>query len=293
MVPEPSEQPASPGTAARAVKRSGLLLRILVGVPMLVVVLGLVVYSPPMLQLLILLAMAGYGTWEYLGLITPVDETPVARATLVFVAMLPVVGAAWLGLAGLSAAMSVALALVLLRTLFRGEGLGDGSLAHGGLALVGLAVVGWPVAHVGLVLSLPGGGWWIVHMVLTMAAADTAAYAVGTLLGRHRLLPAVSPKKSVEGMVAGLAAGAVVGLLGPLWLQAGDLFGGRGGLALLGVALAFVGQLGDLLESKIKRDSGAGDSGRLLPGHGGFLDRWDSFILTPPLLFYTLWIASA
>jgi len=293
MVPEPNEQPSTPGAALRAAKRSGLLLRILVGVPMLAVVLGLIVYSPPMLQLLILLAMASYGTWEYVGLITPVDGTPVARASLMLVAMLPVVGGAWWGLAGLSAAMSLALTLVLLRTLFRGEGLGNGSLAHGGLALVGLAVVGWPIAHVGLLLSLPGGGWWIVHLVLTMAASDTAAYAVGSSMGRHRLLPAVSPRKSVEGLVAALAAGAAVGLLGPLWLQAGDPFGGRGGLALLGVALAFAGQLGDLLESKIKRDTGAGDSGRLLPGHGGFLDRWDSFILTPPLLFYTLWVVSA
>ena len=132
------------------------------------------------------------------------------------------------------------------------------------------------------------GGWWLLLGILTVYAADTGAYAVGRLIGRHPMAPGISPGKSWEGAAGGMAgaviAAVVLGILLPLRLQIWQLAG-------IGVILGIVAPLGDLLESKIKRRAGVKDSGRLLPGHGGMLDRLDS--LLPSLIvvyLLALWL---
>ena len=132
------------------------------------------------------------------------------------------------------------------------------------------------------------GGWWLLLGILTVYAADTGAYAVGRLIGRHPMAPGISPGKSWEGAAGGMAgaviAAVVLGILLPIRLQIWQLAG-------IGVILGIVAPLGDLLESKIKRRAGVKDSGRLLPGHGGMLDRLDS--LLPSLIvvyLLALWL---
>ena len=119
------------------------------------------------------------------------------------------------------------------------------------------------------------GGWWLLLGILVVYAADTGAYAVGRLVGRHPMAPGISPGKSWEGAAGGMAgaviAAVVLGVLLPIRLQIWQLAG-------IGVILGIVAPLGDLLESKIKRWAGVKDSGRLLPGHGGMLDRLDSLL---------------
>ena len=119
------------------------------------------------------------------------------------------------------------------------------------------------------------GCWWLLLGILTVYAADTGAYAVGRLIGRHPMAPGISPGKSWEGAAGGMAgaviAAVVLGALLPIRLQIWQLAG-------IGVILGIVAPLGDLLESKIKRWAGVKDSGRLLPGHGGMLDRLDSLL---------------
>ncbi len=117
--------------------------------------------------------------------------------------------------------------------------------------------------------------------------ADTAAYLIGSLFGQRKLIPAVSPGKTVEGGIAGLFTAVLVGaLLGWSFLRIhpdpwiATLLGGSMGL-LMGITL----QLGDLIESLFKREAGVKDSGRLLPGHGGILDRFDALIFTLPLTY--------
>lgn len=115
-------------------------------------------------------------------------------------------------------------------------------------------------------------------------ATDSAAYLAGRAVGRHRLLPAVSPGKTVEGAIAGLLAAVAATAL------AGRLFGypmlwG----AALGVVIGSVGQIGDLSESAMKRQAAVKDSGLLLPGHGGILDRFDSLIWVAPAVYYALY----
>lgn len=121
-------------------------------------------------------------------------------------------------------------------------------------------------------------------LVLCTWATDTGAYFVGTKLGRHRVLPNISPKKSVEGAVGGFAASIVTAVLVAQAMGTNAKLG----MALLGVVIAIGAELGDLAESAIKRFCGAKDSGHLIPGHGGVLDRFDSMIFAAPVAYIVL-----
>ena len=154
----------------------------------------------------------------------------------------------------------------------------------------GIAVyVGWLGMHLALLRHLPDGRAWVLLALLTTFASDTGAYAVGRAFGRHRLAPRISPSKTVEGAAGGLAAAAVAAtllnlLLGPsepIWL-----------MPFLGLGISALAQLGDLAESAIKRSLEMKDAGRLVPGHGGLLDRLDSLLFVGTVLYYVVrWIS--
>ncbi len=127
--------------------------------------------------------------------------------------------------------------------------------------------------------------WLLVALVPTWAA-DVAAYLVGARMGRRKIAPRISPGKTWEGTLAGFGAAAVVVLL--IAASAGIK---TGPTLLLAVLVGPVGFASDLLESAIKRAAGAKDSGTLLPGHGGVLDRIDSLILVAPAVALVLWLA--
>jgi phosphatidate cytidylyltransferase len=158
------------------------------------------------------------------------------------------------------------------------------------LGLAGVFYVGWLLAHLVLLRGLPslpgrealtGGFGLALFAWLITWTNDTAAFLVGTTLGRHRLAPRLSPAKSVEGALAGLVfSGVAAGLLSGVI--------GRGLLAsvIVGLVLSVAGQIGDLSESALKRHAGVKDSGAIIPGHGGVLDRFDSAFFTVPLLYY-------
>ena len=148
------------------------------------------------------------------------------------------------------------------------------------------------------------GGFWILYLLLVVWAGDILAYFVGRSVGRHLMSPRISPKKTWEGAAASLAASLVVGILlfnhalqiSSFLLRVG-LIERRDGLfglerpemwpiILLTVALNIAAQLGDLVESLIKRGAGVKDSGTILPGHGGMLDRIDALLFAAPLLWY-------
>ncbi|KPJ75935.1 MAG: hypothetical protein AMJ54_13410 [Deltaproteobacteria bacterium SG8_13] len=123
---------------------------------------------------------------------------------------------------------------------------------------------------------------WILLLLCIVFSGDTAALYVGTLIGRHKLAPAISPGKTVEGSIGGLAAGLLVGLLAKqLLLPALSWASAVGFCLLVGVAA----QLGDLFESALKRASNVKDSGSILPGHGGVLDRIDALLFAAPVAY--------
>jgi phosphatidate cytidylyltransferase len=163
----------------------------------------------------------------------------------------------------------------------------DAAAALSGAGATVLGVLAIPLPATALCALRSGGpGSFgpraVVFLFLIVWGCDSAAYYIGRRFGRHPLAPRISPKKTVEGSIGGLAGASVIGLLaGAFWILP-ELGPARGALA---AALASsAGQVGDLVESLWKRGAGVKDSGRFLPGHGGFYDRIDSLLFAAPVL---------
>ena len=151
----------------------------------------------------------------------------------------------------------------------------------------GIIYIALPFSYLILLRNMENGGRWILLLFTVIWANDTFAMLTGKGFGRHKLSPMISPGKTVEGAVGGLAGGAVAALLYNHFLSMGI---GLGSALLLAVVIGVAGIFGDLFESVIKRAAGAKDSGTIIPGHGGMLDRVDSLIFAIPLLYYYLTI---
>jgi len=191
--------------------------------------------------------------------------------------------------------MILLLMFIMAYEMFRNNG---SPLLNAAVTLLG---VFYPAFFLGMLLYLrlhftrffettgdPIPAIFVLTMFISVWICDTMAYFAGVTLGRHRLFPRVSPKKSIEGAVAGLA-GAVLTFLALGWLELvpfPPLF-----LVLSGAIVGILGQGGDLVESWLKRDANVKDSSHVLPGHGGFLDRFDSLSFISPafLVLFLLW----
>lgn len=125
--------------------------------------------------------------------------------------------------------------------------------------------------------AAPRGLAWLLTIIVITWLSDTGAYLVGRTIGKHPLIPTVSPKKTVEGLAGGLAAAGLTGLIA-VWLFGLGVPAWQG--LLLGFVLSAIGVVGDLAESLFKRQAGVKDSGALIPGHGGILDRLDALLFT-------------
>jgi len=121
----------------------------------------------------------------------------------------------------------------------------------------------------------------ILGVLILSWSFDIAAYLFGSWLGKHKLVARISPEKSWEGFIFGLVFTILIAWLVSLWIKSPDVIG----WIIIGIIVAVTGTLGDLAESMLKRSVGAKDSGSLLPGHGGILDRFDSLILSLPFVF--------
>jgi phosphatidate cytidylyltransferase len=156
-----------------------------------------------------------------------------------------------------------------------------------GVTLLGVVWVGAGLGCLLLIRDIPDFGFWAVMAVLfTVFAADTGAFFVGRTLGRHRLAPAISPAKSWEGFAGGVVA--AVGMAFVILYKDRDDFLSIPQSLVLGLVIAFAAVLGDLFESAIKRDLEVKDSGRVLGGHGGVLDRLDSLLWAGPAAYFTI-----
>jgi phosphatidate cytidylyltransferase len=143
----------------------------------------------------------------------------------------------------------------------------------------GIVYLGWIGAYLVDLRNLPGGLWWLLIVLPTIWLADMAAYFVGIRFGKHRLSPRLSPKKTWEGYFAGVIFGTLsaIGLV-ILWHSIGGPIIPWWKGAVLGGMLSVLTTLGDLGESMFKRQAGVKDSSNIFPGHGGFLDRIDSWL---------------
>ncbi len=150
-------------------------------------------------------------------------------------------------------------------------------------SFLGIIYAGLLFSFLGLLRDLPSGSAWLFTVLATTFGADTGAYVVGHLLGRHKLAPKVSPAKTVEGFVGGIAASIALAFICKFLIK--NNFSNIDCLWIGGIA-GVIGPLGDLSESLLKRSVGVKDSGDLIPGHGGLLDRVDALLFTSPIVYY-------
>ena len=192
---------------------------------------------------------------------------------------------------GTNLLFTAGLLIVFCAELLRSEG--ERGIEPMAVTLFGILYVGWLSVHLVFLRELPralgqeyavGASYVLLAFFLTWSC-DTAAYAFGMWLGRRRLLPSVSPKKSVEGSIGGLLAAVVAAHVARAWFAPYLSFGHA---TALGLGVGVFAQVGDLAESLLKRVSGTKDASGLIPGHGGVLDRFDSLYFAGPLVYYYL-----
>ena len=246
-----------------------------IGLPLLA---GAVWLGPPWLAAVVaLVAAAAY--WELHALVAQADARPSLVHGAAFAVALSLNGA-WEGAYALpivAAGLLSGLAWQIAR------GAGRATPLTWAIGIAGPVYIGVPLSFALLLRDLELGREWLLLVLLVTFATDSGAYFVGRLVGRHPMAPVVSPKKTWEGAAGGLAVavgacvalGAVLPLLLAWWLA-----------ALVGGALGVAAQVGDLAESWLKRALNAKEAGRLIPGHGGVLDRADSVVFTLVVGYY-------
>jgi phosphatidate cytidylyltransferase len=211
-------------------------------------------------------------------------------AALYATKFLPAAGAtsdSQMGAVGLTAVVGgLVLAALLWHTAFK-----QVTAADTASTVFGAIYCGFTLSHLVLLRALDSGAEIVIIMLAGTWCMDSLAYLVGSAVGSHAMAPHVSPKKSWEGFAAGTAGMMAAWGIGwwivrpqalPLWL-----------FFLIGAVAAVAGVLGDLAESRFKREVGSKDSGTLLPGHGGFLDRFDSMIMVTVVVYYLLLFGGA
>lgn len=231
-----------------------------------------------------MLAFTYLGLWEYFSLVRPLLSLP------------SIVGLGWgiavaTAMATYSLTISVAVIvaglfavfMIALRNQQPERGIVDVSLL-----LLGVLYVGFLLPHILWLRALPQGHTWVFFLLLIVMIGDSAAYGAGRMWGTHKLIPHISPGKTIEGSIGASIGHILVAIGSWQWLLPERTFVE---LFLLALALGSVAQVGDLCESALKRACGAKDSGHIFPGHGGVLDRVDSLLFPAAMLYYyiTLW----
>ena len=246
------------------------------------VILLIILFPPFVLYLMVLLATF-FGLQEYSHLVLP-NSKWVERAMGI-----------GLGLV-LSAIVSfgelkhippfLVAVLLILSVLFMGTSRDlSSTISKIGMLLFGILFIGFLLAYVSLVRNMTNGRLWVLFLIATVWAGDISALLSGASLGRHKLYPKISPKKTFEGLGGGILGSILVALAFVLLFIPHTK---KGTCILLAVGIGFFGQLGDFAESMLKRSAQVKDSGNLIPGHGGMLDRLDSFLFSAPFLYYCL-----
>jgi phosphatidate cytidylyltransferase len=175
---------------------------------------------------------------------------------------------------GLAIALLVTFPLLFFRKKL------DGAMVDWSLTLAIAIYLGWPLSLFpllrGFQVGISPGFWWVLTVLLGVWGFDTGAFFTGHFIGRHKLAPSISPAKTWEGVIGGMILSIIAALLFTTWLLGVPWY-----LAIvLGMLIAVAATLGDLAESLIKRQAHVKDSGQIMPGHGGILDRIDSLLFT-------------
>ncbi len=263
--------------------------RMIVAIIMIPVTIG-AIYAGGWVYAVLVLALLGLAAWEYGRIFQQGGFCP-SRFLLIGGVLLLAACREWLGFAFSDGVISgLVLLAMILHTAAYEKGI-DCSASSFAVTLSGLLYLGWIGAYLFSLRNLPDGRWWALTALPSAALADSGAYIFGKAFGRHRFSPRVSPKKTWEGYIGGIVFGvACTGLLAALWHLRAPAVTFQDGL-LVGAVMAIFCPLGDLGESMLKRQFGLKDSSNLLPGHGGVLDRIDSWLWAGVIGYYlVLWL---
>ncbi|MBW1991027.1 MAG: phosphatidate cytidylyltransferase [Deltaproteobacteria bacterium] len=253
--------------------------------PLLVLV---IVKGGRALFVLLVLLANGLGQWEFLAMLLPGSERA-RRIKLIVLGSLLIISFCTVQRIGYlcnpSGPLFILVWCLFILMLFYLVSYGHIPELSRDLAVNAMGLLYLPLllGHLVWLRFLPQGQWWVIWMLAVVFGADTAAFYTGLSLGRRKLYPAVSPGKTWEGTLGGLAAAGVVGAAAGRWLLPEAKIGSLTALALV---LGGVGVLGDLFESMLKRQAQVKDASHLLPGHGGMLDRLDSVLFAAPAVVY-------
>jgi phosphatidate cytidylyltransferase len=290
-----------------------LLKRIATAVVLIPIVLALILRAPVWLLTLVAALVALLAIHEFLKLTESYGVEPMGWPTYVFAGLFfltlaisakseppPVSTSQFLVALGFAAALAP---FIFLTRAMREEDLRSG-YPTAAASVVAFTYIALPLGMLVQLRQLAAGAFFLLYLLLVVWAGDIFAYFVGKSIGRHRMSPRISPKKTWEGAAASLIASVAVG-----WLLFGHaepisrallrwglitrrdgMFGleqpAMGPVVILTIVINLAAQLGDLVESLIKRGAGVKDSGAILPGHGGMLDRIDALLFAAPVLWY-------
>jgi len=280
------------------IKKASFVQRIITGAAFVVVVLSAIVAGTWMMILPVLCALfAVLGVREFCRIVSPDMPKSLLTVSMLTAAAMPLtIGisslyyyglAPIIGTGGLASVIAlfyvtiIALSAVMIWAALTPRS----QMRDTAVSFFAVLYLGIPLSCLVLIRDLPEGILLATAIVFSIWATDSFAYLGGSLFGRHKLAPTISPKKSWEGLIAGMCGAILFWYIVPL------VFTGSASLLaafIVGLIVSIAALLGDLFESRIKREAGVKDSGTLLPGHGGILDRIDSLLMTAPLMFILL-----
>jgi len=244
------------------------------------VMLGAIIWGRPIGLAAVLAVVAAFAASEFYTLTRREKRLPNEVFGVIAAAAMPLAAALW-GRLGLTATVTALMVASLIwHVAFRQVRTSDTAVT-----VFGAVYTGFLLAHLVLVRTLDSGTELALAVIVSVWANDVFAYLVGSTIGRHKMAPNISPKKSWEGFVAGTLFTMAV-WIGVYFVA--DMPVSLTWLAVTGLGVALAAIIGDLAESRLKREAGVKDSGTMLPGHGGFLDRFDSLILVSVVAYYLL-----
>jgi phosphatidate cytidylyltransferase len=243
----------------------------------------LIVVGPPMVLHLMVLLATFLGLREYYNLVLPQSKW-IERTVGIGLGLILSLTVSFGEMREISPLLVVILLILAILVMAVSQDLSSAISKVGG-ALFGILFIGFLLAYVSLIRNMPDGRVWVLFLIITVWAGDIFALLGGSFFGKHKLYPKISPNKTFEGLAAAIV-GSIVLALAFSWLFIPNLK--TGSCTLLAVGVTILGQLGDFTESMVKRSAQVKDSGTLIPGHGGMLDRLDSFLFSAPFLHYAL-----
>jgi phosphatidate cytidylyltransferase len=237
-------------------------------------------HLPPIFFFILITLVSGLAMWEFYGLTFKEEHGRQPTLIGMLCGALLLISLQWPSLLGFQTALMTILGILIAYQVGMAPSPAFGNIP---MLLFGAFYICFTFGHFLPIRALPDGPLLIFFVLLVSWGGDAAAYFVGRSMGSRPLARVLSPKKTIEGLVGGLVGAILIALLARAWflpiITVIDC-------VVLGIALTLLGTIGDLSESAFKRQAGAKDSGNLIPGHGGFLDRIDSLLLTVPTFYY-------